>query len=676
MLAPFGLAASLLFAPLPQDQAPAAPARPSVTWQRTLADALAAQKATGLPLLIAVNMDGEVFNDRFAGETYHDPAFIESTRGYVCVVASPDRHTERDYDALGNRIECPRFGGCTCSEHIAIEPELFQRWFNGQRNAPRHVGVSPDGKILFDRFLDQSMQTAIDAVAAQRGRPRPDQLAATGDLAELFRRRDSVARLLLEQRYRSGDAKARRALLEAAAKASNEPLDLLRMGIREEDGELCGLAALALAKIGSPDALIDIEDALARLTEPDIRQALLQQLQQLGKTDGNAARLASYFEKPVQIELPAPWRNDWTAGIGGIDRAAAERALDAAEAAIKRSPDSGAARLQLATAQAAFATVLAAEGGQGVELWFTDAERNAGMIRDEALQPEAKAVLAIAAWYTGDGAAAAKAAIEAMAAGKSDRRPDGWLAQNFLDVLLQITAQTAYGRVAADAAASLRGELNRVHGVFDLLAARNCGSERGELAGIGLLEFAGLRAEAQTRLAALARRHPGSVAVHDRWRNRLLVDLGAELMRHAYAKFVTDTPDPAGRATAQWFAGYAALVAGDRHTQDGRRIEADNAYGDAVERLLDSAALNEDYADTAKHYAVLALAGRAAIRQARGNGKGAVADLVRAAELRPASLDETDGIGRKPRSIADRIARELRAAGQNELADQLQPILP
>lgn len=676
MHAPLGLATSLLSTLLPQVPPPATPPRPAVAWQRTLADALAMQKATGLPLLIAVNMDGEVFNDRFAGETYRDPAFVESTNGYVCVVASPDRHTERDYDALGNRIECPRFGGCTCSEHINIEPELFARYFDGKRNAPRHVGVSADGKILFDRFLDQSMQTAIDAIATHRGRPRADLLAPTDDLAQLFRRRDAVARLRVEQRYRDGDAKVRRALLEAAAKADNEPLDLLRMGIRDDDGALCGLAALALARIGSRDALIDIEDALAKLTDPSVREALLRQLQELGKTDGNAARLASYFEKPVKIELPTPWRNEWTAGIRGTDRAAVEAALDAAEAAIKKSPDSAAARLQLATTQAAFATVLAAEGGQGVELWFTDAERNAGMVRDEALQPEAKAVLAIAAWYTSDGAAAAKAAVEAMAVGKSDRRPDAWLAANFLDVLLQITAQTAFGRAEANADASLRAELDRVHGIFDLLADRSCGHERGELAGIALLEFAGLRGEAQTRLAALARRYPASVAVHDRWRNRLLVDLGAEPMRHAYAKFVTDTTEPASRPAAQWFAGYAALVAGDRNTQDSRKIEADNAYGDAIERFLDSAAGNEDYADTAKHYAVLALAGRAVIRQSRGNGKGAVADLLRAAELRPDSLDETDGLGRKPRSIADRVARELRAAGQNELADQLQPILP
>ena len=97
---------------------------PRVEWQRNIEDALAAQQATGLPLLVVANMDGETFNDRFALSVYRDPAFIAATRGWICVIGSTDRHNERDYDASGQRIECPRFPGCTCSEHIQIEPEL------------------------------------------------------------------------------------------------------------------------------------------------------------------------------------------------------------------------------------------------------------------------------------------------------------------------------------------------------------------------------------------------------------------------------------------------------------------------------------------------------------------------------------------------------------------------
>ena len=53
----------------PPEEQNAAPTQ--IAWQRTLEDALAVQKSTGLPLLVVVNMDGEVFNERLANTTYH-----------------------------------------------------------------------------------------------------------------------------------------------------------------------------------------------------------------------------------------------------------------------------------------------------------------------------------------------------------------------------------------------------------------------------------------------------------------------------------------------------------------------------------------------------------------------------------------------------------------------------
>jgi hypothetical protein len=207
---------------------------------------------------------------------------------------------------------------------------------------------------------------------------------------------------------------------------------------------------------------------------------------------------------------------------------------------------------------------------------------------------------------------------------------------------------------------------------MELLRKNNAGDEGGMLAGISLLEFAGLRAQAQARLEQLVERFPGSITVHDRWRTRLLVDLGAERMRHRYAKHVTEATD---RTTAQWYAGYAALVAAERHTLDNRTIEAENAYSDSIERFLTSATGNQSYADSAHHYAVLALAGRAEIRHLRNNSKDAVKDLLQAADLRPGSLDENDGLKRKPRAIAARIHAALMADSKTELAEQLTDLL-
>ncbi|MFY9343520.1 MAG: hypothetical protein WAT39_13575 [Planctomycetota bacterium] len=665
---------STLLPGAPQDPpAPAATSSPHVEWQRTLADALAVQQATGLPLLIAVNMDGEVFNERFARQTYRDPTFIESTRGYVCVVASPDRHNENDYDALGNRIECPRFPGCTCAEHIAIEPEVFRRWFNGTRNAPRHVGVSPAGKVLFDRFLDQSMATAIDAIDACRGKPKPGVLAPTDDLAELFRRRDAASRRHLERMWRAGTFAVQKQLLEAAAHATNEPVDLLRVALRSDDPALAGLATLATSKHAGKETVIDLEDALARVDDPTIRQDVVARLAQLGKTDNAAARLAEHLAATATAVVK-PWSNPWApARFDGSDRAAVEAELDRAEAALRSDANDSAARLQLAVAQLALADLLIRDGGKGVELWFSDAISNARKVSDPALAAEVQAVVGYAAYLSADFATASKAIALAQTLVNSPRSPDPHLAARFLELDLLTLPNAAYADPAAARERSQRAEIERALGTMDLLLARGAASEKALLAGIGLLEFGGLRLAARTRLVAALALFPASAPLHERWRNRLVADLGTEAMRKAYAGHVDGAAD---KPTAEWFAGYAALVAGEQHTRDKRADVAMSAYAEAIERLARSVAGNADFADSANHFAVLALAGRAELLLAKGDLEAAAADLLRGSALRPESLDSSDGLERKPRAIAGRVVLALEKAGKTELAAKLKPILP
>ena len=49
------------------------------------------------------------------------------------------RHTPGGHDGGGNRLPRPRRGGVTGGEHIAIEPVLFEKFFEGERVAPRHI---------------------------------------------------------------------------------------------------------------------------------------------------------------------------------------------------------------------------------------------------------------------------------------------------------------------------------------------------------------------------------------------------------------------------------------------------------------------------------------------------------------------------------------------------------
>jgi hypothetical protein len=656
-------------------QDPAAPPEPPrIEWQRSLADALAAQTATGLPLLVVVNMDGEVFNERFARSTYKDPAFIASTKGWICVVASPDRHTDKDYDADGNRIECPRFGGCTCSEHIQIEPELFRRYFNGTRNAPRHVGVGKDGAILFDRFLDQSMQTAIDAIA-RGGGDAQKQPGPSSDPAVLFGRRDALARRTLEAMWQRGDAAARARLMEAAADATNEPYDLLRAGLRDEDAGVAAKAALALAKRGGKDALIDLEDALARQPAGPVHDALVARIVELAKTDDAAKRLAAHLVAPAApTTIAAPWSNAWASPrYDDGDRTAVEKELDRCEAALKQKPDDDEARLALALAQAAFADILARDGDKGPEFWFADAIASARKVKAKDLQPEAQAVIAYAAYMTGEAQACGTALALAQSALQSARQPAPALAARFLDVAIAGTATRVFGETGGSAARAWRADIDRVVAMLDLMAERKAAREGALLAGAGLLEYGGLRAQARARLADAVERFPGSTKAHERWRARLLIDVGVAGMRKAYAAFVDKA---ANKPEAEWFAGYAAIVAGEQETREKRAPQALDAYGEAVDRLQRSAAGNAEYAASANGLAVMALAGRAELLAEGGKPEQAAADLLRAWDLRADSFDEADGLQRKPRGIASRVAQALANAGKADLAARLKPMLP
>ncbi|MFO1077054.1 MAG: hypothetical protein U1E73_04930 [Planctomycetota bacterium] len=657
------LAATILsaFACCPQDT-PKVPAH--IEWQRTLADALAVQRATGLPILVAVNMNGEVFNDRFRTDTYRDPAFVESTRGYVCVVASPDRHTERDYDALGNRVECPMFPGCTCGEHIAIEPLLYERWFQGRRNAPRHLGITPDGKILFDRFLDGSMQTAIDAIEKHRGRPQPEALPTTAEA--LLTRRDAAARRAVEGMYRRGDLAARKQLLAAAAAATDEPTDLLRLPLMSEGQAEFDLGVPALAAQATPAMLPLLEDALVRADAG--REALLAALGRLAPTDEAAARLHAHLTGE-RFTLPPAWRPEWTMPAYDVTAEPAISAeLDACEAALRKTPADSALRLRYATAQLAFADHLLATGGRNVEFWLDDARQSAQRVTGDRLAGAAQAVIAVASWFRDDAAGARLALAAALAAAAGDAPPNAWLATRLLEVQVRLLAQAAYAK-AADPKAVLQPEVARVLALLPTLANSAFAAEEPMLTGIGLCEYAGCRRDARTLLDAAVRRFPGSAAVHERWRNRWLADLQVETMRRAAGELAAAAPD---RATGEWFAGYAALVAAEQHVRDGRRDLAVTAYGDAVARFAASTTANPDYADTADHFAVLALAGRAATSAELEALDGAVDDLVRAAGLRQDSVDAQDGLKRTPRGVASRIARTLEQKGEVAAAERLK----
>ena len=171
-----------------------------IQWQRTWDDAIAVARETGKPILVCVNMDGEIASEHYAGIRYRDPEIARLYEPYVNVIASVYRHNPRDYDDAGRRIPCPRFGCVTCGEHIAIEPILYERFFDGKRIAPRHVMVELDENggeqfaetyDVYYAFDTQSVFDTIQRGIAERARKPNPERRTDRSLAERVRSRDS-----------------------------------------------------------------------------------------------------------------------------------------------------------------------------------------------------------------------------------------------------------------------------------------------------------------------------------------------------------------------------------------------------------------------------------------------------------------------------------------------------
>ncbi|MCB9920192.1 MAG: hypothetical protein H6832_17455 [Planctomycetes bacterium] len=203
-----------------------------IHWQRSLEDALAISQAEGRPLLLAINMDGESASDRIVREEYRDPSFVAASRRFVCLAASLFRHNPRDYDDEGRRIPCPRLGGCTCGEHVALEPILFERYSSdGERVAPRHAVILPDGTKAWDLSLSFDLKD-IDRALLESAKSAPPTRAPgrVDDWAQLAALRTDNGRLQLERsiEHAQDEATMGAALSAIAAHGDAGSLDALR----------------------------------------------------------------------------------------------------------------------------------------------------------------------------------------------------------------------------------------------------------------------------------------------------------------------------------------------------------------------------------------------------------------------------------------------------------------
>lgn len=655
-----------------------------VPWQRTFEDALRVARAEQRPILVAVNMDGEIASEHFAGVRYRDPETAALMSRYACVMASVYRHTPRDYDVDGTRIECPRFQTVTCGEHIEAERELYERYFDGKRIAPRHIVLGLDESETYDVYF--SWDTASVFTTFRKGlegwEDPIEPLERT--LFELAASADVEDREAVERAYREGDTETRRALLEFLIEERVvDQVEVLREAIFGFDLELARLARHALARCESEAALELMADVLKSPLEADERELLLAAVDRLGGSLPRARALAALHDgfsrgsRHVDAAALEAVAREYEANAEKTDlQARAERAearpddpdglLELAEALVTRARESRDRR---------FAHLLLEDASSAT----SDAEELG--VRG----PGVDAVAALAAAGLGDRAAARMRAVAAVEggllhSGDGAARPGSELSETSRREVLHLFAEAR--RAAIRDAYRVGGDfppewLSDVNAAYSVLSQGPLADERILVQHHDFLRWVGATPQAVAALDDALLRFPDSPVLHERLRGELLWEGGPRLLEASYAERLAraEAESDAGASGAgqlAWFAGYASLVAAEHHRRRAQLDEALAAYDHASAYYERHVERFPEARDDGLHYLALAHAGRARVALERGEMEQATRELVAALRTRPASAASQDGLGITPVATAKMLAARLREAGDDERAALVQ----
>jgi len=647
-----------------------------IRWQRTWEDAVAVSRRTGRPILVCVNMDGEIASEHYAGVRYRQPDIARIYEPYVCVIASVYRHTPRDYEETGARVPCPRFGTVTCGEHIRIEPFLHERFMDGQRVAPRHIMVELDGAETFDVFYALDTKSVFETVRLGvdgREFPEPTDVAEP-TLAEQVSDPDAAERARVERAYRVGDRRARRELVAAAAESGGDaPVDLLRLAVFDLDAELNRMALAALARAESEEAIGLINEALGGPLRDEERAALIAALERLGERFPRARTLAAVHQglsgasDVVDLAVWAPQRGGGEypapSQLWG-PRVEVESRLDAAARSRPDDPDALVAFAE-ASLDLAFDPRRATSSGSAVsgagfdELFVQDARDAARRARElGATGWRVDAALAIASWHAGDEEAARESAARAV--GLLPGGEEDWKAAVVLELFAD--GREAEIRRATRAKESWPREwISDVDAAYAVIEAHPHGTDLHFADHYDFLAWMGGFRRAGEVLERGLERFPASPGLHERLRGRVLWSKGVAGLEEAYAERLgAEEVHP----SLHWFAGYASLVVAEHHRRSAAPGEALAAYDRGIahfERAIDRALEERESAD---HYVAMALAGRARIALEAEEYGRALADLLASFERHAEAAASLDGLGISAVATANSLSARLAEAGR------------
>ncbi|MCC7014906.1 MAG: hypothetical protein IT454_20255 [Planctomycetes bacterium] len=647
-----------------------------IPWQRSFDDALAVSKATGAPIMVCVNMDGEIASEHFAGVRYRDPETAKALEPYVCVIASVYRHTPRDYDEQGRRVPCPRFGTVTCGEHIVCETELYAKYFEGQRVSPRHIALELDGSELFDVYYSWDTQTVFTAYkAGVEGRPAPLELARDGiPMPERVASADALDRAALETAYIQGTREQRLALLRAAAeKHTVDQNDLLRLAIFGLDVELARVARSALTRNQSEAAVDLIADALKVPMDASERDALVAAAEKLGEKYPRGRTLAALHKG---LALGSSWIDAaGAAATSASSREYAESVERRADAAHGRPADPQ-AKLELAEALLARAQETARDR-RYVRWWLEDARRNAEEARELGLASwRLDATLAAIYDQLGEANKALERAVAAVEGGMWSAQSAEMSATDAVRV--RVLALFAQSRQLAIRKAYRENSkwppewLADVNAAYAALAVHPLVTDENLVSYYDFLRWLGGAPRANAVLDEALKRFPDSALLHDRLRSRILWERGPEGLESEYSKRL-EAADASPQLS--WFAGYAALVAAEHFRRRSEFEKALAAYARGIglyERNVAALPAGRDLCD---HFIALAHAGRSRVALGQGALGLATDELLACFARRADSAATPDGLNITPIDTAKMLQAKLGQAGDGPRGATLQAAL-
>ncbi len=661
-----------------------------ITWQRTWKDAVAVARETGKPILICINMDGEIASEHYAGVRYRMPEIAKLYEPYVCVIVSVYRHNPRDYDDKGERIPCPRFGGVTCEEHMMIEQGIFEKFCDGQRVAPRHIMVELDGKEAYDVYYANDTDSVFAAIRkgiAERRKELTKQVRARAErsLLERIASRDSGDRASVEAAYLKGDRATRQKLLEEAiANPGAAQVDLLRLAVFGLDVDLNKLARRALASCDSERAINLIHESLRVPMDVTGRDDLIAALRRLGENFPRARTLAE-IHTGLSSQSDAVDVTTWAKALEQVDRprraewSALEARLEYQEQTAKTRPQDANARLDCAVASLALAVDPHTPPKLGTNqrtvakrqrLMLQDARRSALKAQElGATGWRVDAVLAISSYYLGEAKEAharAEAAVKSMPKGEQ-----GWNAMAVLGIFAEARMHQIWDAVRRKEAWPGKW-LTDVHAAYAVLARHPLGTDSQVVAHYDFLTRLGAKDQAGRALEAGLVRFPDSWVLHDRLRGQILREKGVGGLEPAYEARLRKEDAP---RHMEWFAGFASIVAAEFHRRAGNKKEALEAYDRAIAHFDKSAEQHPKTRATADHYAAIALAGRARLAYERRDHEGAVTEILASFARRPEAAGSMDGLNITPVQTARMLRARLKRLDKDELVAKLDAAL-